>query len=146
MRGTTGHALHWSSSYKNQWKATSSDQLNRSLRYNTVAVAMLSLLSAAIFTLLCTKGIGADVTPKVDTGYAVYVGAHTMPNVAAFLGIPYAEPPVGEKRWRAPTPLDTNALKQHKRTIDATKYPDFCVQGTTGGGDAGSLFKILPNV
>jgi len=98
---------------------------------------MFSLLSAAIFTLLCTKGIGADVTPKVDTGYAVYVGAHTMPNVAAFLGIPYAEPPVGEKRWRAPTPLDTNALKQHKRTIDATKYPDFCVQGTTGGGDAG---------
>ena len=44
--------------------------------------------------------------------------------VRAFLGLPYAAPPVGELRWKAPAP----ALKW-KGTRDATSYGAHCVQG-----------------
>ncbi|KAF8532038.1 alpha/beta-hydrolase, partial [Gautieria morchelliformis] len=75
--------------------------------------------------------------PIVDTGYAIYVVNHSLPNMAAFLGIPYAEPPVGEQRFRAPIPLNTARLQRNKTVFDASSYPEFCIQGTTGNGDAG---------
>jgi hypothetical protein len=104
---------------------------------------MFALLSTTLVPLLLLLKHVAAIVPKVDTGYAVYIGNHSLPNTAAFLGIPYAEPPVGEQRFRAPVPLDTEKLRQHKKTVDATEYPDFCVQGTTGGGDAGMFCKRL---
>ena len=71
----------------------------------------------------------------VDLGYARYKGNITYPNVVAYLGIPYAEPPVGNGRWRSPVPLNTARVHAQSsgEVIDATEYPDFCVQGTTGG-------------
>lgn len=70
----------------------------------------------------------------VDTGYARYLGNHSYPNTVAYLGIPYAEPPVGDRRFRAPLPLNTDRMTAETKgaVIDATEYPDFCVQGTTG--------------
>jgi para-nitrobenzyl esterase len=44
--------------------------------------------------------------------------------VRAFLGLPYAAPPVGELRWKAPEP----ALKW-KGTRDASNYGARCIQG-----------------
>ncbi|KAH8109134.1 alpha/beta-hydrolase [Phellopilus nigrolimitatus] len=71
----------------------------------------------------------------VDTGYAKYRGNFTGPYSVAFLGIPYAEPPVADFRFRKPVPLNTT--KENGDVIDAATYPDFCVQGSTGQGDAG---------
>ncbi|KAJ3730964.1 alpha/beta-hydrolase [Lentinula guzmanii] len=75
----------------------------------------------------------------VDTGYAQYHGNRSFENTVAYLGIPYAEPPVGDRRFRAPLPLDTNRIKTETlgQVVDATQYPEFCVQGSTGAGDAG---------
>ncbi len=43
------------------------------------------------------------VVVKIDAGD---VGGVTENGVAAFLGIPYAAPPTGELRWRAPQPVE----------------------------------------
>ena len=44
--------------------------------------------------------------------------------VRAFLGIPYAAPPVGDLRWKAPEPV-----ARWKGTRDATQYGARCMQG-----------------
>lgn len=44
--------------------------------------------------------------------------------VKAFLGIPYAAPPVGDLRWKAP-----EAAAKWKGTRDATKFGAHCAQG-----------------
>jgi para-nitrobenzyl esterase len=44
--------------------------------------------------------------------------------VDAFLGIPYAAPPIGDLRWKAPEPA-----AKWKGTRDATKFGAHCAQG-----------------
>ncbi|KAK7460182.1 acetylcholinesterase [Colletotrichum acutatum] len=48
------------------------------------------------------------------------------PNVAQFLGIPFAEPPIGPRRWLPPTP------KAPVDSIDATKFGYSCPQQLGG--------------
>ena len=43
---------------------------------------------------------------KVKTRTGVKESVAVENGVEAFLGIPYAKPPVGERRWRAPERLD----------------------------------------
>lgn len=50
-----------------------------------------------------------------------------IPNVKKFLGIPYAEPPVGDLRWRPP-----QSKKAQNETVDATAFGDCCVQYNSG--------------
>ena len=70
----------------------------------------------------------------VDLGYAKYAGNVSYPNTVAFLGIPYAEPPLADLRFRAPLPLNTTRIAQQAggKVINASSYPEFCIQGTTG--------------
>lgn len=51
---------------------------------------------------------------KVDTA---------LPNVHQYLGIPYAVPPVGERRWAAP-----ELLNQPDSEVQATALPPSCLQ------------------
>jgi len=47
-------------------------------------------------------------------------------DAVVFKGIPYAEPPVGTRRWQASVPCDVN--KCWNGTLDATKFGSICVQ------------------
>ncbi|KAI0634113.1 alpha/beta-hydrolase [Trametes polyzona] len=90
--------------------------------------------------LLPTFGLAAAVPSNVvDLGYAKYRGNLSYADTVAYLGIPYAEPPLGERRFRAPLPLDTARVSRESRgrVVSANVYPDFCVQGSTGAGEAG---------
>ena len=95
-------------------------------RFLTQTSFIICFLSLACLTL-------AD--PVVDLGYAKYRGNLTHPNTVAYLGIPYAEPPIGDHRFRAPLALNTSRVSKQTRgiVIDATSYPEFCIQGSTGG-------------
>ncbi|KAI0372396.1 alpha/beta-hydrolase [Pilatotrama ljubarskyi] len=99
---------------------------------------LISRLS--VWALLPVVGFATPSPPNiVDLGYAKYLGNLSYPNTVAYLGIPYAEPPVGERRFRAPLPLDTARVARESRgkVVNANAYPDFCVQGSTGSGEAG---------
>ena len=94
-------------------------------------MATRTLGALAFLSLLCLT----TANNVVDLGYAKYRGNVSFSDTVAYLGLPYAEPPLADLRWRAPLPLDTKrvAAEAHGRVVDATEYPDFCVQGTTGG-------------
>lgn len=94
--------------------------MSTSLLYGAALLPFISLLTLA--------------NNVVDLGYAQYRGNLTFPDTVAYLGLPFAEPPVGDRRWRSPLPLNTTRIQEesHGVVIDATAYPDFCIQGTTG--------------
>lgn len=69
-------------------------------------------------------------SPIVDLGYAKYRGRRTSNNCTVYLGVPYAEPPVGDRRFRKPVPVNAAAITDSK-THEASQYPDFAVQGAS---------------
>ncbi|KAI0327529.1 alpha/beta-hydrolase [Cubamyces sp. BRFM 1775] len=106
------------------------------MTWSTKLISRLGLWGACLSIL----GLASASPPNVvDVGYAKYQGNLSYPNTVAYLGIPYAEPPVGERRFRSPLPLDTArvARETQGKVVAANVYPDFCVQGSTGSGDAG---------
>jgi len=50
------------------------------------------------------------------------------PDIRVFKGIPYAEPPVGDLRWRPPRPL-----VQWQGSRDAADFAPGCMQNTASG-------------
>lgn len=64
-------------------------------------MSMVSLLTAAL--LMISPASPPDSTPRTTVEQGVLVGRETD-GVRGFKGVPYARPPVGELRWRAPQP------------------------------------------
>jgi carboxylesterase type B len=70
---------------------------------------------------LAVSTLSVDTT--VGTVHGIINGTH--PHVAQYLGIPYAEPPVGERRWSRSIPKDPLG------DIDATRFSPSCPQYDT---------------
>jgi para-nitrobenzyl esterase len=68
-------------------------------------------------------------------GYATGHNTHT------FLGIPYAKPPVGERRWRPPQPPEPwTGIR------DCTQWGDQCGQGDLGPASYGNMSEDCLNL
>lgn len=67
-------------------------------------MAKYILLAASIAALANTAALPRQSVrrPIVDLGYARYQGISVSSGVNQYLGIPYAAPPTGDLRWRAP--------------------------------------------
>lgn len=67
--------------------------------------------------------------PVVDLSYAKYKGySNASTGINYFRGIPYAQPPVNDLRWRKPRSIEhDNSLIG--RTISATQIAPACYQG-----------------
>lgn len=86
--------------------------------------------------VLCCSAIGlagtalsADIDTVVQTKSGAVRG-HVKTNYTEWLGIPYAAPPTGDLRWKAPQPVAA-----WSGVRDASQPGDGCVQGT--GWDPG---------
>ena len=64
-----------------------------------------------------------DLNTLKTTSSGQVIGFKHKNNSLAWFGIPYAEPPVGELRWRSPVPK-----KSEKEIIKATAFSDICFQ------------------
>ncbi|KIK70031.1 hypothetical protein GYMLUDRAFT_537146 [Collybiopsis luxurians FD-317 M1] len=91
------------------------------------------LFAIPIFVLPCiTAQLTSHLGPVVNLGYAAFAGNSTSPsgvansNVTFFGGIPYAQPPVGNLRWRAPRMLNENAAAS--TVTDARNWGNPCIQ------------------
>ena len=71
----------------------------------------------------CTIAHADSLTVKTEQG-KVHGKTINDGKVKAFLGLPYAAPPVGDLRWKAPQPA-----AKWKGERDATKFGAHCAQG-----------------
>lgn len=77
----------------------------------------------ALVLRTCNAINSLKIDTTVGTVYGLINGTH--PDVAQFLGIPFAEPPIGDLRW---TP---SVAKSPVSSIDATKFSPSCPQYDT---------------
>jgi para-nitrobenzyl esterase len=87
----------------------------------TLPRRLAALLSAAALAAASAPAL-AQTAPTVDAPSGVVQGA-AEGALVVFKGIPYAQPPVGELRWRAPQPLPRWA-----GTRTATQFGASCLQ------------------
>ena len=126
--GNLGELARWDISTRCDTPSISAVAVHSIQLFHSSIMRFLSFIGTLSLAYLAT----ADTV--VDLGYARYRGNHSYPNTVAYLGLPYAEPPVGDRRWRSPLPLNTSrvSLEAHGAVVDASTDPDFCIQGTTG--------------
>ncbi|NVK57107.1 MAG: carboxylesterase family protein [Alteromonadaceae bacterium] len=98
--------------------------MKRILSHNKLAFAAVVLLAAQLSGCAQPQ---SDATPgKSDQTLVSVAGGqlkgYQQQDIVVFKGIPYAAPPVGENRWRAPQPSSWQGVK------DATSFGNDCMQ------------------
>ncbi|MBR5914757.1 MAG: carboxylesterase family protein [Selenomonadaceae bacterium] len=78
--------------------------------------AAMSFLAVNMLGILPENAFAAD-NCTIKTKYGTFNGFVDKNGVKTWLGIPFAQPPVGKLRWRAPQPL-----KPSNKTFDAKKF------------------------
>lgn len=74
-----------------------------------------ALIAAAVVAAAQSWSIGQTV--KTTSGDVTGRVSKWKPQVSEYLGIPYAQPPVGKLRWAAPVPYNNTG-----KPVNATKY------------------------
>src|SRR5213080_2713513 len=94
-------------------------------------IGLLLILGGVLAVIARPSAMVPDQV-KIDTGTLAGVVGTTQPTVRVFKGIPFAAPPLGENRWRAPQPA---AKWDGVRNADAFGAP--CAAGAPFGGGRG---------
>ena len=71
----------------------------------TTAKNQRRVLQCALLFFVLVSGVSTYAEPRVKTTEG-WVEGLVANDIAQFLGIPYAQPPVGELRWQPPRPAN----------------------------------------
>jgi len=90
-------------------------QLLKSRRLIIILIGLALIFALGVMTSIAQEKAVYSMRPDQETTEGVVIGAeHRATNTLSWKGIPYAKPPVGELRWKAPqepekrsTPLKT---------------------------------------
>ncbi len=93
-----------------------------------------------VLLLLSSAAVDAQVHPVVETDAGLVRGS-TVDGVSAFLSIPFAEPPEGDLRWRAPQPP-----QPWSGELQATNWPAPCPQEDDDHGAIGDEDCLYLNI
>ena len=77
------------------------------------------VLAAMMSSVSCSA---EDEAPSVKCHNGIFVGM-TQNGISSFKGIPYAKPPIGELRWKAPEPAEAD-----EGIYDATHFGKSAIQ------------------
>src|SRR3954463_9759277 len=104
-------------------------------KINKIKKTRIALLLAAGTLAAVTARTSAMVPEqvKIETGLLAGAAGSEKASVRVFKGIPFAAPPLGENRWRAPQPA---AKWDGVRNADAFGAP--CAAGAPLGGRGGN--------
>lgn len=104
-----------------------------------------------LFFLFASLAIGvlsidSTLGPVVDLGYVAYAGNSTTPtgnangSVVFYGNMAYAQPPTGERRFRAPVQLDEAPVSE-VTVLDARSWGPACIQrpAVVGVGSEGEF-------
>ncbi len=89
--------------------------------FRTQTACALAVMGLALGLSMAAHGDPLSV--KTEQG-KVHGKTINEGKVKAFMGLPYAAPPIGDLRWKAPAPA-----AKWKGERDATKYGAHCSQG-----------------
>lgn len=78
-----------------------------------------------LFPLILCPAVSASQPSANIDGVTIIGHWSDVPGVASFKGIPFAEPPLADLRWRAPKP---NHFKRFGTTFNADKFAPACMQ------------------
>jgi len=99
-----------------------------------------ALIAIAAAVAVTTTQLRAMIPEQVKIDSGLLAGtASGQPSVRVFKGIPFAAPPLGENRWKAPQPV---AKWEGVRKADAFGAP--CAAGPAGGGRGGGRGAAAP--
>ncbi|KAF9046768.1 alpha/beta-hydrolase [Panaeolus papilionaceus] len=107
--------------------------------------AFIALISSVHFALGAPSDAAIGTTVKLD--YGTFVGAsNTATGIVSFRGVPFADPPLGNLRWRPPVTPPSKQLG----TVSATQFGKACIsttQTSVGSNSEDCLFGnvFLPN-
>src|SRR5688572_21230905 len=93
----------------------------------------VALIAVAAAIVVAATHVRAMIPEQVRIDSGMVAGTSSgQPTVRVFKGIPFAAPPLGENRWKAPQPP---AKWEGVRKADAFGAP--CAAGPAGGGRGG---------
>ena len=95
-------------------------------------VALFAVLAAVIVTVSGTSAMIPEQI-KIDTGLVEGVTGTVKPTVRIFKGIPFAAPPTGENRWKAPQPA-----ARLEGVFKANAFGPSCIAGGGAGRGRGA--------
>ena len=95
------------------------------------------ILTIPLTFLVAVVASEASTSPRVPTTSGILNGFYSG-NITTFLGIPYAQPPVGDLRWRTALPVNASGTE-----VDATQFGPVCGQLLVPGWGS-AYYDIIP--